>query len=79
MLYSDLKKKEVINIKNCKTLGRVIDLEFDECTGNIKKLVVGDSLHNFSFCKFLELAPNTIIPYKEICQIGPDIILVDLH
>ena len=30
MLYSDFKCKMVINLRNCKQLGRVSDLEFDE-------------------------------------------------
>ena len=40
MLYSELKSKEVINIKNCKRLGRIADLELDECTGQIHKIIV---------------------------------------
>ena len=40
MLYSEFKSKEVINIKDCKRLGRVTDFEFDECTGQICKIIV---------------------------------------
>ena len=40
MLFSEFKKKEVINLKNCQKLGRVADFEFDECTGQIYKLIV---------------------------------------
>ena len=40
MLFSELKKKEVINLKNCQKLGRVSDFEFDECTGQIFKLII---------------------------------------
>ena len=29
MLFSELKKKEVINLKNCERLGKVSDFEFD--------------------------------------------------
>ena len=29
MLFSELKSKEVINIKDCKRLGKVADFEFD--------------------------------------------------
>ena len=29
MLYSELKNKDVINVKDCRKLGRVCDLEFD--------------------------------------------------
>ena len=48
MRICDLRQKEVINIKDCKRLGYVYDIEFDRKTG----------------CR--------------VCQIGPDIILVDI-
>ena len=35
MLFSELKCKDVINIRDCKKLGHVCDLEFDECSGCI--------------------------------------------
>ena len=40
MLFSELKCKDVINVKNCKKLGRVCDLEFDQCSGCICKIMV---------------------------------------
>ena len=39
MLYSELKCKDVINIKNCKKLGRVCDMELDPCSGCICKIM----------------------------------------
>ena len=63
MLFSELKCKDVINVRDCKKLGHVCDLEFDECSGCICKIMV----------------PNIVIPYKDIRQIGPDIILVDIN
>ena len=76
MLYSELKSKDVININNCKKLGRVCDLEFDPCSGCICKIMVpgGNKLLGFLNCE-----PNVVIPFKDIRQIGPDIILVDIH
>ncbi len=67
MLFSEFKKKEVINLKNCQKLGRVADFEFDECTGQIYKLYG-------LFCN----DPDYVICYKDIKQIGPDIIIVDI-
>ncbi|MCD7737493.1 MAG: PRC-barrel domain-containing protein, partial [Lachnospiraceae bacterium] len=32
MLFSELKNKEVIDIKDCKKLGKIQDLEFDPHT-----------------------------------------------
>ena len=46
MTICDLKQKEVINIKDCKRLGFVGDVD--------------------------------IIPFCDICQVGNDIILVDV-
>ncbi len=75
MLFSELKKKKVINLKNCECLGRVCDLEFDECTGQICKLIVpGEN----KWCSLYCDTPDYVICYKDIKKIGPDIIVVDL-
>ena len=75
MLFSELKCKDVINLRNCQKLGKVSDLEFDECSGQIRKLFVpnGNKFLNFLCCE-----PDYCIPYKDIRQIGPDIIIVDI-
>lgn len=39
MLFSDFKEKEVINIRDCRRLGKVTDFEFDECKGCILSLI----------------------------------------
>ncbi len=76
MLFSELKCKDVINVKDCKKLGRISDMEFDQCTGCIKKIMIpcGNRLLGFLNCD-----PDIVIPFKDICQIGPDIILVDIR
>ena len=75
MLFSELKCKDVINIRDCKKLGRVCDLEFDECTGCIRKIMVPGCNKMFSF---MRCEPDIVICFKDIKQIGPDIILVDV-
>ena len=52
------------------------DLEFDSCSGCICKIMVPGCNKVLSF---LNCEPNIVIPYKDIRQIGPDIILVDIH
>jgi len=77
MLFSELCSKEVINIRDCKRLGRVSDFEFDECNGCIYKIIVPGNPNkflNFFHCD----QDDYVIPYKHIKQIGPDIILVDI-
>lgn len=75
MRYSEFRKKEVISIKECKRLGRVCDLEIDECCGKIQKIIVPGCNGIFGFMKDESV---TSIPYHCIRQIGPDIILVDI-
>ena len=75
MLFSELKCKDVINLRNCEKLGRISDLEFDACTGQICKVIIpcGNKFFNF-----LNPEPDICIPFKDIKQIGPDIIIVDI-
>ena len=43
MRFCELQQKEVINVTDCKCLGNVSDLEFDECNGCIRSLIVPDT------------------------------------
>ena len=63
MLFSELKCKDVINIRDCKKLGHVCDLEFDECSGCICKIMVPGGNQ---WLGFLRCEPNIVIPYKDI-------------
>lgn len=75
MLFSELKCKDVINIRDCRKLGRICDLEFDECKGCICKISVPG---NCRVLNFLRCESEIAICWKDIRQIGPDIILVDI-
>ena len=69
MHFCELKEKDVINRCDCKRLGRVSDLVLDPKNGCICAIVVPGLL-----------GPDQeyVIPWKKICQIGPDIILVEV-
>ncbi|MDY5578301.1 MAG: YlmC/YmxH family sporulation protein [Lachnospiraceae bacterium] len=70
---SELRFKEVINECTCKRLGCIEDLEFDPCTGQICAVIIPGQTKCFGlFGKEEEF----VIPFKCICQIGPDIVLV---
>ncbi|MBQ7954249.1 MAG: YlmC/YmxH family sporulation protein [Lachnospiraceae bacterium] len=75
MLFSEFKCKSVINLRDCKCLGKVSDMEFDERCGCICKIIVPKGS---KFCNLLKAESDYVIPYKDIKQIGPDIILVDI-
>lgn len=75
MTICDLKQKEVINIKDCKRLGFVGDVDFDMKTGCMTALIVSGP---GCICGFLGREKEYIIPFCDICQVGNDIILVDV-
>lgn len=73
--FSEFRKKEVISIRECKRLGHVCDIEFDECKGCIIKIMVPSCSGIWG-----KLTDDTaiVIPFHCIKQIGPDLILVDI-
>lgn len=76
MHLNEFEAKEVINACDGKKLGYIVDVIFDEKCGQIEAIVIPKSgrLCNL-FCDSAEY----IIPYKCICKIGPDVILVEMH
>ncbi|MCC8028127.1 MAG: YlmC/YmxH family sporulation protein [Clostridium sp.] len=75
MRIYDLKQKEVINVKDCKRLGFVGDVDFDMETGCLLALIVPGP---GCICGFLGREKEYIIPFCDICQVGNDVILVDI-
>ena len=82
MLYSELRKKEVINMRDCRKLGRVVDIDMDPCSGCVKRIKVSGKSQCFhclpECCTWICGEPDYVISYKEIKQIGPDIVVVDI-
>ena len=75
MRICELRQKEVINICNCRRLGFVSDIEFDVKDGHIIAIIVPGCGRIWGiFGRDTEY----VIPFPKICQIGPDLILVDL-
>lgn len=75
MRLCELRQKEVINCKDGERLGFVGDLEINCTTGFIEKIIVPGP------CKlwgFLGREKEYVIPWRSICQIGTDVILVDI-
>lgn len=76
MRLCELKEKQVINICDCKILGNVADIIFNECTGKITDLIVpGPGRICGIFARDIEY----IIPWCHVKCIGPDIVLVELN
>ena len=75
MRLCDMREKEVINLSNCKRLGCVTDLVFDECKGCIEAIIVPAQ---GKFCGFFGHDSELVIPFDCIKKIGPDIIMVEI-
>jgi len=72
---SDFRQKEVINIRDGKRLGVIVDMEFDLHSGRITAIVVpGPS----KWLGFLKGDHDLVIPWENIKKIGDDVILVDV-
>jgi YlmC/YmxH family sporulation protein len=76
MRICDLKKKEVINICDCRRLGFVTDLEFEPDSGCITHLIVPGQ---GCLCGIFGHEKEYVIPYTDVKQIGNDIILVEIR
>ena len=75
MRICELREKEVINVCDGERIGFVEDMIFDLCKGCISHIVVPKN------CKFMGIfgkEEEYIIDLRCICQIGNDIILVEM-
>ncbi len=70
---SDIRNKEVINIKTGKKIGYVDDVEFDSEKLTLKSLII---FGGNKFFGFLGHDNDTIIKCKDISLIGTDTILI---
>ncbi|MCL2376552.1 MAG: YlmC/YmxH family sporulation protein [Defluviitaleaceae bacterium] len=71
----DLRQKEIINVKDGTRFGFVADIEIDEKSGEITKIIVPGPARVFGvFGRDSEYS----IPWDSIKQVGDDIILVDV-
>lgn len=73
MKMSELQDKDIINVKDGKNIGRIIDLEVTT-DGVINNIIAEPS----NFLRFNSFNKETSIKFKQIVRIGKDVILVDL-
>lgn len=77
MSLSELKTKEVVNVCDGKSIGKVMDLEFNVDTGQIEAIVVPGG---FDFLALLRgEKKGFVIPWSQICRLGDDVILVQIN
>ena len=73
MLFSQLKKRQGVNLSTGACLGQVTDLVFDETTGVVRAIIVPDV--KTGFLAHFKPREDLMIPYKCIETIGDDVIL----
>ncbi|MBO4848767.1 MAG: YlmC/YmxH family sporulation protein [Clostridia bacterium] len=71
--FSELRRKEIINICDGARLGCISDLELDDCTGLVSAIIVPGPAR---FMGLIRGAEELVIPYCKIQKIGGDVILV---
>lgn len=75
MRYNKLRQKEVVNVLDGRSLGCICDMELDLANGCICAIIVPGP------CGFLKIFGSNnhyVIPWKNICKIGEDVILVEV-
>lgn len=75
MRIFDLRRKEVINVCDCRRLGYVTDIAFEPESGCITHLIVPGQ---GCLCGIFGHEKEYVIPYTAVCQVGNDIILVEI-
>jgi len=73
--FSELRYKEVIDVKTGQRLGYVFDAELDRAEGRLISLITPGKAKLFGL---LGREPDYILPWKCIVRIGEDIILIEL-
>ncbi len=71
--FSDLRNKEVINLRDGRKLGCVMDIDFDIPTGRICRIILPSP---GKMALFASSKSNLYIPWDKIEKIGDDAILV---
>ena len=73
--FGDIRRKEVINMRDGSRLGCICDLEVERESGRIISIVVPGPPRFFGLMRSDE---DLVIPYSRISMIGDDVILVDI-
>ena len=73
MRLSDLQNKDVVDILTGEKIGNVIDVEIENATGNIIKMIIYEKK---SLISMIRGGEEVSITWSQIKKIGSDVILV---
>ncbi len=77
MSLSDLRTKDVVNTLDGRKLGKVMDIEFNVCSGLVEAIVVPGEWKAMHVIRGEKC--GVVIPWQQICKIGENVILVQLN
>ena len=75
MKLSELQRKDIVNLKDGKKIGRIIDVEFDESNGFMIHFVI-EKAHIFR--NIFSVNDELTIKFSQIKKLGEDVILIDI-
>ena len=76
MKLSELQRKNIVNIKDGKLIGKIVDVEFDATNGYMIKFII-EKAH---FMRSLFTSSEDItIKFNQIKKMGEDVILIDIN
>lgn len=75
MKLSELQKKDIVNIKDGKKIGKIIDVYFDETSGYMIKFVI-EKTHFVR--NIFSSTDEIVIKFNQIKKMGEDVILIDI-
>ena len=74
MNFSDLRRKEVINVTDGRRLGCICDIIVNVNCSKLEAIIVPGC---FTLSNIFQKPKNIVIPWNKICKWGDDVILVD--
>ncbi len=74
MKLSELQKKDIVNIKDGKKIGRIVDVSFDINSGYMIDFVIEKT----NFVKNIFNNNELRIKFTQIKKLGEDVILIDI-
>lgn len=75
MKLSELQKKDIVNIRDGKKIGRIIDVEFDPGSGYMIHFVIEKAKFVRSM---FSVSEDLNIKFTQIKKLGEDVILIDI-
>ena len=76
MKLSELQRKDIVNIKDGKKIGKIVDVEFDVSNGYMIKFIIEKAHFVRSLCSSNE---ELTIKFAQIKKMGEDVILIDIN